>query len=90
MSSLIKIELDKGEIQQLCRKQIAEIVKDVDAEYIFWDAKELQRRTCMSWNFIQDTFFHDRRFIKRKIGNKWYFPVKETRTFLTEWLIEQE
>jgi len=89
MSKLMKVELDSAQIQKLCRDRIAELVVEVDAEYIFWDSKELMKRTCMSWNFIQDQFFFDPRFIKRKVGTKWFFPVKETREFLREWLLEQ-
>lgn len=43
----------------------------------------------MSWNAILDAFFHDPRLIKRKMGGKWYFPVRETRVFLKIWLLEQ-
>lgn len=45
---------------------MTEILKEADAEYIFWDASELKRRTCMSWNFIQDQFFFDQGFLKEK------------------------
>jgi hypothetical protein len=43
----------------------------------------------MSWDTIQATFFFDPRFPKRKVGGKWYYPVRETRQFLETWLDEQ-
>ncbi|QDH23500.1 group-specific protein [Saccharibacillus brassicae] len=89
MKSLLKVEIDPVEVKRMCHEQIGELVKAADAEYAFWDSKELMKRTCMSWNTIQDMFFHDPRFIKRKVGQKWYFPAKETREFLRQWLLEQ-
>lgn len=86
---MISVQIDESEVRQLCREKITEMIKEVDAEYVFWDAAELRRRTCMSWNFIQDQFFFDPRFPKRKIGSKWYFPARETRLFLEKWLQEQ-
>ncbi|GIP38336.1 hypothetical protein J31TS4_16160 [Paenibacillus sp. J31TS4] len=86
---VISVQLDEVEILKLCRQKINELLKEVDAEYIFWDTAELKRRTCMSWNFIQDNFFFDERFPKRKVGTKWYFPARETRAFLEQWILEQ-
>lgn len=86
---MITISVDEAQVIQLAREKIAEITKQADAEMVFWDATELKRRTCMSWNFIQGQFFFDPRFPKFKIGTKWYFPVKETRAFLEQWLREQ-
>lgn len=89
MRILIEISIDEKEAKKLILKKVSELVEVVDAEYIFWDTKELKKRTCMSWNAILDTFFYDPRFIKRKIGRKWYFPARETRAFLEQWLLEQ-
>lgn len=86
---MLSISVDEKEIKKLLKEKVTEILKEADAEYIFWDASELKRRTCMSWNFIQDQFFFDPRFPKRKVGSKWYFPSRETREFLEEWLDEQ-
>jgi len=86
---LVKVAIDESEIKRLCRDRITELVKEVDAELVFWDSSELKKRTCMSWNTIQDLFFFDPRFPKRKIGGKWYFPARETREFLETWLSEQ-
>ncbi|NBI30929.1 group-specific protein [Chengkuizengella marina] len=86
---MLTVQVDKKEIQELCKQKVSEIVKEIDLEYVFWDTAELKRRTCMSWNTIQDTFFFDPRFPKRKVGHKWYFPARETRVFLVTWLEEQ-
>ena len=87
--SIVQVQVDESVVQEHIRQQIADLVKEVDAEMVFWDAKELMRRTCMSWNFIQQQFFFDPRFPKFKVGSKWYFPAKETREFLVKWLHEQ-
>lgn len=86
---MIAINVNETEARELIHKRIAELVKEVDAEMVFWDSNELKRRTCMSWEVIQGTFFFDPRFPKFKIGGKWYYPVKETRSFLESWLREQ-
>lgn len=87
--SIVQVQVDESVVQEQIRQQIADLVKEADAEMVFWDAKELMRRTCMSWNFIQQQFFFDPRFPKFKVGNKWYFPARETREFLVKWLHEQ-
>lgn len=89
MSNLLSISINEEELKQIYRERIEEIVKQIDTEFVFWDTKELKKRTCMSWNTIQDNFFNDPRFPKMKIGGKWYFPVRETREFLQHWLYEQ-
>jgi len=86
---MLTVQIDEAQVREEIRRRIAEMVKEVDAEYVFWDAKELMRRTCMSWNFIQQQFFFDPRFPKAKVGSKWYFPARETREFLEQWLREQ-
>lgn len=89
MSNMISINIDEAEVMRLAREHIADLVNEVESEYIYWDSNELKKRTCMSWNTIQDSFFFDPRFIKVKLGGKWYFPVQETREFLRQWLFEQ-
>lgn len=86
---LLSVQVDQEAIRSEVRQRIEELVREVDAELVFWDAKELMRRTCMSWNFIQQQFFFDPRFPKFKIGNKWYFPARESKEFLLRWIKEQ-
>lgn len=85
----MEIKIDEQEVKKLCKQRIDEILKEVDGELVFWDSKELTRRTCMSWNFIKEKFFHDSRFEKYKVGTKWYFPAKTTKEFLLTWIHEQ-
>ncbi|MGG4397211.1 group-specific protein [Paenibacillus thiaminolyticus] len=87
--ALVSVDLNQTEIRAMLQQKIESLLKEVDTDYVYWDSAELQRRTCMSWNFIQDTFFFDPRFPKRKVRTKWLFPVKETRRFLEQWLMEQ-
>lgn len=86
---MFSVNVNESEIRELCKQKIAELVKEVDVEYVFWDTAELKRRTCMSWNTLQEAFFFDPRFPKHKVGSKWYFPAREARSFLERWLSEQ-
>jgi hypothetical protein len=86
---MLKLQIDEAQVREEVRRRVADLVKEADAELVFWDRKELMRRTCMSWNFIQEQFFFDPRFPKHKVGSKWYFPARETREFLLKWLSEQ-
>ncbi|MDH4620112.1 group-specific protein [Brevibacillus sp. AY1] len=88
-SGFIKIEVDGEKIKELCRERIQALVNEVENDLIFWDRKELLRRTRMCWNTIQSQFFHDPRFPKYKVGSKWYFPAKESKSFLEHWIKEQ-
>lgn len=86
---MIEVQIDETEVREMVKQKIAELLKEVDAEYVFWDTAELKRRTCLSWNTIQSQFFYDPRFPKYKVGSKWLFPARETRAFLEQWLREQ-
>lgn len=86
---MFTIEIDEQEAQRLIREKLEQKLKEVDAELVFWDSKELMRRTCMSWNTILDKFFYDPRFPKFKVGGKWMFPAQKTKEFLLTWLQEQ-
>jgi hypothetical protein len=86
---LLSVQVDDQQVKQLYLEKIEEKVKELDAELVFWDRKELLKRTCMSWNFILEKFFTDPRFPKHKVGAKWYFPAQETKAFLIKWLSEQ-
>ena len=87
---MLAVKIDNDEVKNLCLQKIEERLKEYDVELVYWDAKELQRRTCMCWNSIQNTFFHDPNFPKFKIGQKWYFPVRATRQFLENWISNQK
>ncbi|MBK5446036.1 MULTISPECIES: group-specific protein [Peribacillus] len=83
---MLNVQIDEVKFKKIYLDEIKEKMKEIDVELVFWDARELERRTCMSWNTIQKEFFFDPDFPKRKVGGKWYFPAKETRVFLLEWI----
>lgn len=86
---MLSVQIDEQEVRQLYLEKLEEKVKEVDKELVFWSRKELMRRTCLSWNTIQDHFFFDPRFPKYKVGAKWLFPAEEAKKFLLQWLSEQ-
>ena len=86
---MLTVEINENEVRDLYLEKLEEKIREVDAEMVFWDSKELMRRTCLSWNTIQDKFFYDPRFPKFKVGQKWMFPAEETKKFLLQWLREQ-
>ena len=86
---MFQVKFDEQVIEQLVKEQIQQKLKEVDSSLVFWDRKELMRRTCMSWDFIQKTFFFRKDFPKYKVGAKWVFPADKTKAFLLDWLEEQ-
>lgn len=86
---MIKIQLDEQQLKEIYLEEIDKRLKEIDEEISFWDTKELKRQTNMSWNTIQDNFFHDPDFPKFKLGQKWYFPAYECKAFLRNWALQQ-
>lgn len=86
---MLHIQVDEQAIKQMYEEAIFTKLEELDASKVFWDTRELKRRTCMSWNTIQEHFFHDPRFPKVKLGGKWFYPGKETERFLDQWLKEK-
>lgn len=82
---MLSITIDDEFVRNMCEQKIEERLKTIDFERVFWDSKDLKKYTGMCWNTIQNTFFHDPKFPKFKIGTKWYFPSRETRAFLEQW-----
>jgi len=89
MNSIITVSIDKAEMERLVQKEIRTQIQETNAELIFWDLKELCRRTCMSRPFVLDQFFYHPDFPKFKIGSKWLMPAKETEAFLLDWIKKQ-
>lgn len=87
---MLAVQINEAEVKQLCLKKIEEKLNEIDLELVYWDSKELKKRTSMCWNSIQEHFFHDPNFPKFKIGQKWYFPARETRRFLENWIHQQK
>ena len=86
---MLHIQVDEQAIKQMYEKAIITKLEEFDASKVFWDTQELKRRTCMSWNTIQEHFFHDPRFPKVKLGGKWFYPAKEAEKFLSQWMKER-
>ncbi|MCE4051881.1 group-specific protein [Bacillus sp. Au-Bac7] len=87
---MLEVKLDDKEVRKLFLEELKKHIDKVDSELVFWDTKELEKRTCMCMNTIQKEFFYDSRFPKRKVGNKWYYPAKQTRGFLEIWIMEKK
>jgi phage pi2 protein 07 len=85
---LIDVKIDEEVTRKLVLQKVEECIKEIDAELVYWDSKELMRRTKMSWNTIMKTFFFHPELPKFKVGGKWYFDAQETREFLLRWLRE--
>lgn len=86
---MIQIQIDEKQLNELYMSEIKKRLDQFDKELTFWDTKELKKRTCLSWNTIQEKFFFDPRFPKYKIGGKWLFPAEEAKAFLLQWISEQ-
>lgn len=86
---VLDIEINKEEVKQMYLDKLQERIKEVEVELVFWDMKELKRRTCMGETTLKDHFFYDPKFPKYKVGGKWYFPARETQQFLLMWIAEK-
>ena len=85
MIVLFQIQIDEQQLKDLYMSEVKKRLDQLDKELTFWDVKELKRQTNMSWNTMQDKFFHHPEFPKFKVGQKWYFPAAECRAFLIRW-----
>ncbi|TQR28359.1 DNA-binding protein [Lysinibacillus sphaericus] len=86
---MLQVQVNDAEAKQIYLDAIGKKLEEFDASFVYWDSNELKRRTCMSWNSIQDNFFHDKDFPKAKVGGKWYYPAKEVEAFLRKWILER-
>lgn len=82
---MIAIQVNEAEIKAMYQQELQKRLDQLENEVVFWDTKELKRQTNMSWNTLQECFFHDPNFPKFKLNQKWYFPAKECRDFLLRW-----
>ncbi|WEZ09979.1 group-specific protein [Priestia flexa] len=87
---MLEVHIDEVEVKKIYLDEIKKKLKEVNNELVFWDTKELRRRTCMSWSTIQKEFLYNDQFPKYKVGTKWYFPADATKDFLLSWLEEQQ
>jgi len=86
---MISVQVDESQVKDLYLQEVRKAIRDIELDFVYWNSQELMRRTCMSWNNIQEKFFYDERFPKKKVGGKWLFPARATREFLEQWISEQ-
>ncbi|MDQ0208930.1 group-specific protein [Alkalicoccobacillus murimartini] len=86
---MIEVKIDEKEIKKIFLEEIEKHIKKIENETLFWDTDDLMKNTKMCWNTIQEKFFFDPRFPKRKVGRRWMFPAEKTKKFLLEWIDEQ-
>lgn len=86
---MLQVLVDESKVEQLYLNAIDKKIESIDVGLVYWDSNELKRRTCMSWNTIQENFFHDKDFPKVKVGGKWYYPATETELYLRNWLLKR-
>ncbi|SNZ10041.1 hypothetical protein SAMN05421503_1496 [Terribacillus aidingensis] len=87
---MFQVKINEDELKAIYLETLQQHIEEIDKECIFWDSKELMKQTKMSWNTIQDKFFYDSRFPKKKIGGKWYYHGEKTKQFLSYWFAEQD
>lgn len=83
---MITVNVDEQLLQSLVQDELKKRLDELEQQQTFWDSEDLKKHARMSWNTIQDTFFHEEGFPKAKIGGKWLYPAKETEAFLLKWL----
>lgn len=88
--TLINLEIDNSAIEELAKEEIKKKIHETPNK-IFYDMKDLEHITSFSKGHIMNTFFYDPRFeaIRKKVGAKHVFPVRETNEFLLDWIKEQ-
>lgn len=86
---MLNVQINEQQVRELYIQKLEEKMKEVETELVFWDSSELKRRTCLSWNTIQDQFFFHPDFPKYKVGGKWMYPAEETKRFLLRWIRER-
>lgn len=80
---MLNILIDQQEVKQLYLQKLEERIKEVDTEMVFWDANELKRRTCMSWNTIQEKFFLTKGLPSTKLeGSGISLLIKQKNSYL--------
>ncbi|MGA3675997.1 group-specific protein [Lysinibacillus agricola] len=89
MNEILSISLNKKALEDMIKTEIKKRLSELETDFVFWDLKELSRRTNMSIPFIKEYFFYNEDFPKYKVGTKWLMPAKETEKYLLNWLKQQ-
>jgi hypothetical protein len=65
--------------------------EQMDKERTFWDSKELQRQTMLSWSTIQNEFFMVSVFLNIDLGGSGCFQLRKQENFyLCGWRSRRE
>ena len=83
---VVEMKVNSGKLEGWCREEIRDQIRTLDLDLVWWDTKELTRRTCLSFPTIKEHFFYHPDFPKKQVGQKWMYPAEETRSFLLNWL----
>ncbi|RKD26711.1 hypothetical protein BEP19_16030 [Ammoniphilus oxalaticus] len=86
---MLHLQINERKVEEIFHEELKRRLDEIQHRQTFWDMKELIRQTSMSEPYIREHFFHDDRFPKYRVGTKWYFPARETESFLITWLKEQ-
>lgn len=78
---MFQVHINENYIKELLQEAINAKLDSVSQELVFWDMKELQRRTRMSVNTMKEHFFYDEDFPKAKVGNKCIFQRQKLKIF---------
>lgn len=89
MNEILSISLNKKALEEMIKMEIKKRLSELDTDFVFWDLKELCRRSNMSIPFIKEHFFYNEDFPKYKVGTKWLMPAQETEKYLLNWLKQQ-
>ena len=87
---MLTVNLDESAVNEMLKVEIKKHLEKLEHQQTFWDSDDLKKHCRMSWNTIQDTFFHEPDFPKAKIGGRWLYPAKEAEQFLLSWLNERK
>ncbi len=86
---MLTVQIDEQQVDELLQAEIQKRLDKLERQQTFWNTDDLKRHTRLSWNTIQDTFFHHPDFPKAKVGGKWLYPAKEAEQFLLNWLTKR-
>lgn len=88
---MIEIKVDEQLVEDIAIKEIQKRLSNIDTDKVFWTFDDLCMVTGFSKGHILNTFFDEPEFkrLRRRVGRKWVFPVKDVREFLEEWIKTQ-
>lgn len=86
---MINIEVDSKYVEEQLKMAIEKRLNELDSQKIFWDMKELAKKTSMSISHLEKHVIYQPGFPMYRVGKKRVFPAKETEKFLLNWIKDQ-